>query len=888
MSYHLALGLEREPFSNSPDPDLLYRAKSHLECLQHMEIAVRLRRGLNVVLGEVGTGKTTLGRELVRILGADPDIEVHFLDDPYHATPVEFLEALCRLFAIDTTPLGRDAGLLREALKGGLLSRSADGRRIVALIVDEGQKITPECLELLRELLNFETNTHKLLQIVMFAQTEFEAVLAARPNLDDRVNFRYRLLPLDRRQTRRMIETRLTLCAPQGQAPAIFTPLAMRRIHRLTRGYPRKIVRLCHLSMLLAVGFGKTRVSWGLVGRAARDTVGATGLWLRRAALAGGFAVALAAGYYGLAGHGWTGLRQQADGLYGQGRQWIASLTAPAAAINPGTAVATDVRDAPEAPVAAAAAEPADSISVEQVAADAAADDLAETVAAAVKETKPALSPSPQESRPAVAANAQGGKPAVAASAQDTKPVAAAAVQDTKPVAAAAAQEAKPVAAATEAPATDFAASLAKALQPPAPAQPVAPAAVTVAATSPAPAQATAQPASPAAAQAAAPHRTPDRPRAAAKGAASAPDREVAPATVAANGPAAVTPTPAPQGAGLQAAAPASASPATPTPEPVPMAAAAMAGQAPAGSGRGGILPENPVAAHGATSPAGPAGAATATPAASPVTPGLGAAMELAAAALPPDAKEQVIVVTTEDGLPAMPQPPGQLTAPPVLPASPLAPPAATGHGLAAPVAAASQADINRIGEASVRPGWALSRLAARVYGNGGRPVLSAIAKANPGVDMARLRAGESLVYPAIAAKAPPAGSCLVKLAAADNLEQGLTLVARAKDRHNLSLSLFCTRGPGAQARFDVVLTALFADQGQAQVALAALPPELAARATLLTGFPEGTTYYTDLGESRGDTPVRPRAVAGRQVAESRPVAGEVRPLAVAVDAAQQ
>ncbi|MHC1712389.1 MAG: AAA family ATPase [Solidesulfovibrio sp.] len=283
MSYYQALGLWREPFSNSPDPELLYRSKKHLECLQHMEIAVRLRRGLNVVLGEVGTGKTTLGRELMRLLGQDRDIEVHFLDDPYYPTPVEFLMALLRLFGRDERPLGRDMGLLREAVKAALLEKSADGQRIVALIIDEGQKITGDCLELLRELLNFETNTHKLLQIVIFAQTEFEPILAARPNLEDRVNFRYSLLSLDRMQTRRLIETRLALCSTDGHTPPIFTGLAMRRIHRLAKGYPRKIVRLCHLSMLLAVGLGKTRIGWSLVGRAARQSRGTVGVWLRRA-----------------------------------------------------------------------------------------------------------------------------------------------------------------------------------------------------------------------------------------------------------------------------------------------------------------------------------------------------------------------------------------------------------------------------------------------------------------------------------------------------------------------------------------------------------------------------------------------------------------------------
>jgi len=271
MSYYRSLGLVREPFSSSPDPDMLYRARPHLECLQHMEIAVRLRRGLNVALGEVGTGKTTLARELIRLLGRDGDMAVHFLDDPYYPSPAEFLMALGRLFGRDVSAVGRDTWLLREAVKAALLDVSGAGERIVTLVVDEGQKLTRPCLEILRELLNFETNTQKLLQIVIFAQTEFAATLASMHNFEDRINFRYTLTPLTREQTRRMIEARLALCSPDGRTPPLFTRFALARIHRLGKGYPRRIVRLCHHAMLLAVGYGKARIGWAMVGRAARQ-----------------------------------------------------------------------------------------------------------------------------------------------------------------------------------------------------------------------------------------------------------------------------------------------------------------------------------------------------------------------------------------------------------------------------------------------------------------------------------------------------------------------------------------------------------------------------------------------------------------------------------------
>ncbi|MGE4536848.1 MAG: AAA family ATPase [Desulfovibrio sp.] len=653
MSYYKALGLVREPFSNSPDPDLLYRAPSHLECLQHMEIAVRLRRGLNVVLGEVGTGKTTLGRELTRLLDGDDDIEVHFIDDPYHATPEDFLLSLARLFGLDPAPLGRDAGLLREALKAELLRRGQDGRRIVALIVDEGQKITPPCLELLRELLNFETNTHKLLQIVIFAQNEFEDVLAARPNLEDRVNFRYRLLPLTRTQTRRMIETRLALCSPQGRVPAVFTSLACRRIHRLTGGYPRKIVRLCHLSMLLAVGFGRQRIGWGLVGRAAREQRGGTSMWLRRGGLAAGCALA------GLITVGMVSgqppfVRHGADIL----TRAVASLSLAQA---PAPALAPSGDRAPAMPAASVAE------------------------AALAKPAVPLLA-------------AHGGAA---------------------------------VSPAVEAPA-----------------------------------------ASPAAGE--------------------------TPETV------------------------------SPTARAVPATAETVAPESGARQGRD-----------------------------------MAAALDLAAAALPPNAPENIIVVAPDDGLPAASAVAAAAISPELPPAMPVAGDAASGKA-AAP---------GRIGACVVRPGWSVSRLAARLYGNGGREVLSRLAAANPGKNFNQIRAGETLVYPPIEAAAPPAGTYLVKVAGVDGLEKGFGFIFR--HARQAELTLFCTRLPDASLRFDVVLPVLYPNQAAAEAALAGLPRELAARAVLLGGYPAGTTYFTELGSVSRPTPGVTRAVAAkapvRQVAERQP-----------------
>lgn len=270
MSYFESLDLVREPFSNAPDPDLFYRSKKHMECLQQMEIAVRLRRGLNVVIGDVGTGKTTLCRQLIRVLGHDEKIETYLMLDPYFKDPLDFLRSLNHVFGIPEERIEGNIPRLKENLRAFLRERGEKEDRIITLIVDEGQKITGECLELLRELLNCETSSFKLLQIIIFAQKEFSPMLRDRPNLADRVNFRFDLEPLDYAETKRMIETRLALSTKDSRAPDYFSSAALWSIYRKSGGFPRKIVQLCHKSLLLMAAAGKMRAGFFTVFRAAR------------------------------------------------------------------------------------------------------------------------------------------------------------------------------------------------------------------------------------------------------------------------------------------------------------------------------------------------------------------------------------------------------------------------------------------------------------------------------------------------------------------------------------------------------------------------------------------------------------------------------------------
>lgn len=266
MNYFAPLGLTREPFSNSPDPNFLYDSRQHASCLQQLEIAVRLRRGLSVVVGDIGTGKTTLCRRFVRLLAPAGNVSVHLLLDPYFPNPEAFLRVLFGFFTGHEAAPGLSAWQLKEGIKKVLFKLGVKEGRLVVLIVDEGQKLSPECLELLRELLNYETNAQKLLQIVVFAQREIEPVLAAMPNLLDRVNCYHSLRPLNFAETRAMIRFRLgEAAADRSAVPDLFSNWACLAIHRASGGYPRRIVRLCHKVILELLIRRKTRAGWPLV-----------------------------------------------------------------------------------------------------------------------------------------------------------------------------------------------------------------------------------------------------------------------------------------------------------------------------------------------------------------------------------------------------------------------------------------------------------------------------------------------------------------------------------------------------------------------------------------------------------------------------------------------
>jgi general secretion pathway protein A len=270
MDYFSILNLKKEPFSNSPDPEFFFHSRQHLDCLQKLELSLLLRRGLNVIIGEVGTGKTTLCRQLIRRFAQKEEVETHLILDPHFLNASEFLATVTKMLVGKKPVAGSHDWQIKEHIKQYLFHKGVDQKKTVVLIIDEGQKIPAFCLEILREFLNYETNEYKLLQIVIFAQTEFENTIRKYPNFADRINLYHQLKPLGFKDTRRMIKFRLEKSSNSRRKLNLFTYPALWSIFRITGGYPRKIINLCHQSILSMIIQNRSKSSYFLVRACAR------------------------------------------------------------------------------------------------------------------------------------------------------------------------------------------------------------------------------------------------------------------------------------------------------------------------------------------------------------------------------------------------------------------------------------------------------------------------------------------------------------------------------------------------------------------------------------------------------------------------------------------
>ena len=270
-------GLTQEPFSIAPDPRYLFMSARHREALAHLLYGVvgsdgkGAGGGFVLLTGEIGAGKTTICRCFLQQIPAG--CQVAYIFNP-KLSVLELLQAVCEEFHIAVSAPAPTARDYTSALNAHLLASHAQGHSCV-LIIDEAQNLSADVLEQLRLLTNLETSERKLLQIVLIGQPELRTLLAGAEleQLAQRVIARFHIGPMTEAETRQYIVHRLGIAGHSGALP--FDARALRRIHRLTRGVPRRVNLLCGRALLGAWAHGQERVRRSVVDTAAAEVFGA-------------------------------------------------------------------------------------------------------------------------------------------------------------------------------------------------------------------------------------------------------------------------------------------------------------------------------------------------------------------------------------------------------------------------------------------------------------------------------------------------------------------------------------------------------------------------------------------------------------------------------------
>jgi general secretion pathway protein A len=271
-------GLNEKPFAITPDPRYLYLSERHAEALAHLLYGINEAGGFVQLTGEVGTGKPTIVRSL--LAQTPKNAEIALILNPKMTAP-EFLLTICEELGIGVPDSATESLKdLVDILSGYLLRAHAGGRRVV-VVVDEAQNLAPTVLEQVRLLTNLETNTRKLLQIILIGQPELRELLGRNElrQLAQRITGRYHLNPLTHGETAAYVRHRLRVA---GATSDIFSPTALAEVHRLSVGVPRVINVVCDRALLGAYSMDRHRVTSNLVRNAASEVFGKrfTPYWL--------------------------------------------------------------------------------------------------------------------------------------------------------------------------------------------------------------------------------------------------------------------------------------------------------------------------------------------------------------------------------------------------------------------------------------------------------------------------------------------------------------------------------------------------------------------------------------------------------------------------------
>src|SRR5690348_4962878 len=270
VPYLTYFNLNEEPFNTTANPRFFYQSPIHAMALGKTEFTVDAKKGLTIVFGDTGYGKSTLAR-LLHGKFLDKGYVSVLVTNPNYPTTNSLLRTIIQEFQLPKTSTAFKENL--DIFKEYLFQQAVVNNKTVVLIIDEAQTLRIPLLELLRQIINYETNDMKLLQLVLFSQEQLRAKLAhplAR-NFRSRIALASTLEAMGQREHAEMIDFRWRVASGNQEHP--FTPEAMEAIYVYSKGMPREACIIADNSLLAAFLSGKKSVDKETVDAAFKDRI---------------------------------------------------------------------------------------------------------------------------------------------------------------------------------------------------------------------------------------------------------------------------------------------------------------------------------------------------------------------------------------------------------------------------------------------------------------------------------------------------------------------------------------------------------------------------------------------------------------------------------------